>query len=585
MKVSDYIVKYLKYSGVRYAYGCVGGAVTHIIDSICKEPGIDFFHCYHEQAAAFAASSSAKYSDELKVAIATSGPGATNFITGIADAYFDSAPVLFLSGQVNTYDFKYDRKVRQFGFQETDIVNIIKPITKYSVLLDRSECVEQELRKAVYMALSGRPGPVYIDIPLDVQRDEINPVKEGFTRVKIDSVEAIEKSDLEEIFGLLKNSKRPLALVGGGCRVAKARESLVQMAEKLSLPVVVSLMGKDCFPNDHPLFAGFIGAYGNRYGNIALAESDLLLVLGSRLDSRQIGNVLDLFEDKKIIQVDIDENEIGQRLEPEKSIICDARKFLNQFIIFLDDEKHLTNTDWLSFIGETKKLFPPMSELGRAGKKDFHYRVMNQISQSLGPDDVVCVDVGQNQMLAAQMIQIRGGQRFINSGGMAPMGYSLPASIPVALEYGKRAVVLTGDGGMQINIQELNGIAKHKLPVIIFVFDNHSLGMIKQFQELYFESRYCDVDENSGYYSADFAEIAAAYGINAARLNSKMPGWEETVSGMLISTDLPLLVHVELDYQTYIFPKLEFDKPVDQPDPKLTVEEEERLANLKRALK
>lgn len=585
MKVSDFIIQYLKRAGVRYIYGCIGGAVTHLVDSICKEPGIEFIHCYHEQAAAFAASASSKFSGDLSVALATSGPGATNFITGIADAYFDSAPVLFLSGQVNTFDFKYERAVRQFGFQETDIVNIVRPITKYSILLDKCEDVEEELGKAVGIALSGRPGPVYVDIPMDIQRGEIEfKFDHAGSYSEPGQQITINEKDMVEISQYISDSRRPLILAGGGCRVSGADKILLEVAEKLKIPVVVSLMGKDSFPHDHPLFSGFIGAYGNRFGNIAMAECDLLLVLGSRLDSRQIGNVVTPFTGKKIIQVDIDANEIGQRLQPLKHLICDAKVFLSQLCSYPESNDDGRVAPWLSFILELKKLFPPVSEMRRGAQESFHYEVMQEISANMGTDDVVCVDVGQNQMLAAQVLEIRGGQRFINSGGMAPMGYSLPASVPIALEYGKRTVVVTGDGGMQMNIQELSSISKHKLPVIIIVLNNKSLGMIKQFQEMYFEGRYCAVDENSGYQSVDFAEIAKAYGIDSRLIDRNTKRWKDVIAEAFKSNGLPLLIQVDLDYQTYIFPKLEFDKAIDRPEPKLSATEEKQLLGMIRTI-
>ena len=586
MKVSDYIAEYLKSVGIKYIYGCIGGAATHLVDSIFKkEYGINFIHCYHEQAAAFSASASAKHSGNIKAALATSGPGATNLITGIADAYFDSAPVLFITGQVNTYDFKYQRPVRQYGFQETDIVNIVKPITKYSVLLDKVDKVEDELTKAVKIALNGRPGPVLLDIPMDIQRGDIFPKNPNFgTKLTdINNFTNINKKDIQEVYCLLENSKRPLVLVGGGCRISKANNELLSLVEKLSLPVVVSLMGKDCFPHNHPLFAGFIGAYGNRYGNIVLSKSDVLLVLGSRLDSRQIGNILDSFNTKKIIQIDIDKIEIGQRLLTKTSIVSDVKNFITQFNSFLNGKNHKfkNNSNWIRFIKELKNIFYPLSEPFRAGVEDFHYRIMDEISKNLSSEDIVCVDVGQNQVLAAQVLEIKEKQRFINSGGMAPMGYALPAGIAISLENKKRTIVIVGDGGMQINIQELNTVANRKLPMIIFVFNNKSLGMIKQFQHLYFNDHYCDTDEHCGYHSINFVQVAKAYGVSSLNINENMVDWREKIQSILNSPiKLPLLVQINMDYQTYIYPKLEYNKPIDIPDPQITKKEEMIINNL-----
>jgi acetolactate synthase-1/2/3 large subunit len=577
LKVSDYIVSFLYKSGVRQVFGCTGGAVTHIIDSIFKERRIEYFHSYHEQAAAFSASALAKYTGTLGVAIATSGPGATNLITGIADAYFDSAPVLLLTGQVNTYDFKYERPVRQCGFQETDIVSMVRPITKYSILLDRAETVEQELRKAVEIALSDRPGPVLLDIPMDIQRSEISPNKFQ-DKPPFGLPHGASQKEAELTLELLKKSKNPIILAGGGCRVSKAKRELITFAEKFNVPVVVSLLGKDSFPNDHKLFAGFVGAYGNRYANVAVVESDLLIAFGSRLDSRQIGNILTPFLKKEIVQVDLEPDPTDRRFPKRTMIQSDVKEFIQQLLRETQKSTPASKNKWVNWVNSLKIGFPPIGELKRAGVETFHYEVMNEISKNLALDDVVCVDIGQNQMLAAQILQIRKQQRFITSGGMAPMGYALPASISIAIAKKGRVICISGDGGMQLNIHELNTVGKLQLPILIIVLDNHSLGMIKQFQDLYFDSRHSGTDESSGYHSCAFTEIAKSYGIEAWKISNKSSSWKECLKGAFSKkTKTPLLIQIEMDYPTYIYPKLEFNKPLDKPDPNLTYDEEQIL--------
>jgi acetolactate synthase-1/2/3 large subunit len=580
LKVSDYIASFLCESGVKYVFGCTGGAVTHIVDSIFKEKRIKYFHSFHEQAAAFSASALAKYNRALGVAVATSGPGATNLITGIAESYFDSTPLLLLTGQVNTYDFKYKRPIRQCGFQETDIVSMVKPITKYSLLLDRADAVEEELKKAVNMALSGRPGPVLLDIPMDIQRSEIFPNKVQQNTIPNKTQDRASKNDVEYTLNLLSKSEKPIMLAGGGCRVSDAKEELILFAKRFAIPVVVSLMGKDSFPNDHKLFAGFVGAYGNRYANIALVESDLVIAFGSRLDSRQIGNVLTPFLKKEIIQVDIDPDPTDRRLPKRTMIRSDVKNFVQQLLFESQKRKDRpkSNNKWVDRINRLKVGFPPTDEPKRAKVESFHYELMNEISKSLAADDVVCVDIGQNQMLAAQVLEIRKRQRFITSGGMAPMGYALPASISIAIAKNGRVISISGDGGMQLNIHELNTVGKLHLPILMLVLDNRSLGMIKQFQDLYFSSRYCDTDESSGYYSCDFTAIAKSYGIEAWKIKGAVPDWKIRLKEAFSKkTRLPLLVHIEMDFPTYIYPKLEFDKPLDKPNPNLTPLEEEIL--------
>ena len=580
MKVSDYIIKFLENMNVKYAYGMIGGAITHIFDSLSKSQKIKFIHCYHEQAAAFGASASAKLSGNLSVVLVTSGPGATNSITGIADAYFDSSPVLFITGQVNTYDFKYDLKVRQKGFQETDIVKIIKPITKYSVLIDDPKNIESELKKAVFIALNGRKGPVLLDFPMDIQRQIIRVSFPSSFAVDIKQCECLlGEKEINEILKAISLSKSPIILAGGGCSASDSKNELLKLAEKLNIPVVVSLMGIDVFPHNHRLFGGFIGAYGNRYGNILLAKSDLLIVLGSRLDSRQIGNEISPFLNKKIIRIDIDKDEIeSSKLKYYMISVCDVKEFLRLLNLTIERKKLVfpKNEKYILNIQKLKKRFDPISEMHRAHEEDWHYRVMKGISDNLADDDIVCVDVGQNQMLAAQVLSIKKSQRFINSGGMAPMGYALPAAVALSLETKKRVIVITGDGGMQINIQELNNVASHKLPIIIFVFNNKSLGMIKQFQKLYFNSNYFAADEKSGYNSCSFTEIAKAYGIETIQIHQNENAVSE-VSKILQKPRMPLLVEFVMDYQSYVYPKLEYDKPIDEIDPLLDDEEENFL--------
>ena len=582
MKASDYIVKYLENIGIKNIYGYIGGSITHVVDSIFKSK-IRYVHCYHEQAAAFSASAVAKLTNSLQAALATSGPGATNLITGIADAYFDSSPVLFITGQVNTYDFKYEANIRQKGFQETDIVNIVKPITKYAAIISSGKDVEKELKKAVSLALSGRKGPVLLDIPMNVQREEIEINKHSFEIITQKQDNKISQTEIKEVLDLIKKSKFPLILAGGGCSSSKSHEKLKEFSEKLNIPVVVSLMGKDSFPHNHELFGGFIGAYGNRYGNILLSRSDLLIVLGSRLDKRQTGNILTPFLKKKIIWVDIDVNEIKfSELKPIKVINSDVTLFLESALRYIktgytDTKKIIFKRDhYIDLVNKLKQEYSILSELKRAGKIDWHYRIMLQISKLLKKQDVICVDVGQNQMLAAQTLSISWGQRFINSGGMAPLGYSLPAAIGISTETKKRCVVFCGDGGMQINIQELNRVSQDHIPIIIVILNNHSLGMIKQFQELYFEGRYCGTDLKSGYCACDFTKVGSAYGIPSFKL-SRLTKKPDKMLKEIFSKQGPLILEIEMDYVTHIFPKLIFDRELEEISPMLSDKEQAEI--------
>lgn len=576
MKASDYIADYLMANGVKSAFGYIGGAITHVVDSFGNR-GIEFVNFNHEQGAIFAASGASKADHKLRVLIATSGPGATNMITGIGEAYFDSVPLLVITGQVNTYEFKWDKKCRQMGFQETDIVSVVKPITKYAALIGDANDIPSELEKAVRSALEGRPGPVLLDIPLDLQRADIEGV--AISRITTGP----STLDVKSVIDILKNlsiAHRPLILVGNGCKISDSSKQLVEFVKRTQIPVVVSLLGKGSFPEDDENFLGFIGSYGNRYANIALAEADTLLVLGARLDSRQTGNRLEPFKNKRIIQVDIDPDELGARFPINQPILADVHDFLEMMNKYFDIESFKGDySEWRTALGKLSEVFSPLTELKRAMENPFEYLVVQEISSQMGPRDAVCLDIGQIQMIAAQMMKVRDDQLFITSGGMAPMGYALPAAIGISMETGRKVISINGDGGMQINIQELNMLAHKQAPVLVVVLDNLSLGMIKQFQELYFDSRYFGTDENNNYYSCDFAKIAEAYGIPAMKIFSTDPDWKKKLDEAF-TLPWPRLVHIVMDFTTKVYPKLRFDRELACPEPAISKEEDELIHGL-----
>ena len=337
MKLSDYVIDFLAENNVRHIFEVIGGAITHLVDSTYNRKDITCITTHHEQAAAFAAESYSRVSQNIGVSMATSGPGATNLITGIGSAFFDSIPCMYITGQVNTYEYKFDRDCRQLGFQETDIVSIVKPITKYAFMITDQNSIKYQLQKAIFLAKSGRPGPVLIDIPMDIQRAQINPKdlsdfyqSEEYNNIKDKLKKNNGHSNINLILDHIKQSERPVVLIGGGIRCSGASEELFEFIQKTRIPVVSSLMGLDAFPHNHPAFFGMIGAYGNRYSNLAVANSDLLIVLGSRLDIRQTGTKPETFATKaKIIHIDIDENELDSKVKSYLSINLDLKLFLS----------------------------------------------------------------------------------------------------------------------------------------------------------------------------------------------------------------------------------------------------------------
>ena len=563
IKISDYIIEFLLSKNINKTFGYIGGAIAHIYHSIDKYKEMEIINCIHEQGAGFAAEGYARITGKSGVAFATSGPGATNLITPIGSCYFDSVPTMFITGQVNTYEYKYDKPVRQIGFQETDIVSIIKPIVKYAVMIDDINNIKYELEKAYYLSQNGRKGPVLVDIPMNIQRSEIDitSLKSFFESNEYFELEnnKKEKNNVDEVINLLKESKRPIVLIGGGVRLSNSNEELLNYVKKHSIPVVYSLMGKDAISEDYKYNLGLIGSYGNRYGNLALANSDLILVLGSRLDTRQTGTSLDTFaREAKIIQVDVDKNELGSKIKIDIEINSDVKDFINELSQY---EINIDTTEWLKKLKEYRNKFS--STVGIDNNLKIPNHVVSMISNYLTNENV-CVDVGQHQMWTAQSLNTKEAQRVLFSGGMGAMGFALPAAIGACVGANKRTVVIAGDGGIQMNIQELEVIKRRKLPIKIFVLNNKNLGMVRQFQELYFDKKYLGTIDD--YSVPNLVEITKAYGIKARKIDdiSKL----EIELKDIFSSNEPELINIELPVEmTTVEPKLIVNKPIEDMHP------------------
>lgn len=563
MKASDYIAQFLLQNGCTHVFGFQGGAVTHMIDSFYSCPGLRFIGCCHEQGAAFAAEGWARVTNRLGAAVATSGPGATNLITGIGSAYFDSIPCLYLTGQVNTYEYKGELRVRQLGFQETDIVSIVKPITKYAKRVVDARDIRYELEKAAAIALSGRRGPVLLDIPMNIQRAEVDVSSLPSCRP---TGARRKKLDLTPVMELLKASERPVILAGGGVRLSDGAEVLTRVARRLNIPVLCSLMGRDAVDNTLSNYCGMVGAYGNRYANLAAANCDLMLALGTRLDTRQTGTLPRSFaRGAAILRVDVDPNELDHRITlNETAILADVRDFLAQLETELEDF-YCDYSPWLQTVQDWRAKYPSDTPQ-EFSNPNF---VVSALGKLLEPNDIVCVDVGQNQMWAAQSLCIKDGQRLLTSGGMGAMGFALPCAVGAAYASPESTVfALTGDGGLQMNSQELQLIKRNHIPIKIIVLNNRSLGMIRHFQEMYFEGRYCATVED--YNPPDFCALAGAYGIDSVRVTNL----EELASASRLFTKRePLLIEIMLPQYTYVLPKLPVNHPIEEQDPPLEYEE------------
>lgn len=571
MKLSDYVIDFIAKHGVTDIFEFIGGAITHLIDSTVDRDDIHCISVHHEQSGAFAAEAYARVNGRLGVAMATSGPGALNMVTGIGSCYFDSVPCLFLTGQVNTYEYKFDRPVRQIGFQETDIVSVVKPLTKYAAMVVSPESIRYQLEKAVYLAQSGRPGPVLLDIPMDVQRAQVDPeqLPAFLGSAEHDSMQKPvppSDSDLNEVIQSIKIAKRPLILAGGGVRTAGAYEELKSLIDLTGIPVVTSLMGLDVLPHDHAAFFGMIGAYGNRYSNLTIANCDFLLILGSRLDSRQTGTRPETFaRTARRIQVDIDPCELNARVPIDLAITADLKVFLTCLNARLSGITPPELAPWYRIIEGYRSRYPTAAETEQNCTMQPN-RLMEQLSQQCSEGDTICLDVGQNQMWAGQSFRLKKGQRMLISGGMGAMGFALPAALGAALATpGQRVVAISGDGGIQVNIQDLDTIVLHQLPVKLIVFDNGCLGMVRQFQDMYFGGR--QQSTVIGYGCPDLAKIAEAYGMTAYTITT--PETAEECFKLALDQKGPAFVVIKLDQSTCVNPKLMVNRPVEDMSPLL----------------
>jgi acetolactate synthase I/II/III large subunit len=575
MKLSDYVIDFIAGQGVSHIFEFIGGAITHLIDSTVDRDDIQCVSVHHEQAGAFAAEAYARINGRLGVAMATSGPGALNMVTGIGSCWFDSVPCLFITGQVNTYEYKFDQPVRQIGFQETDIVSVVKPLTKYAELVTEAARIRYHLEKAVFLAQTGRPGPVLLDIPMNIQRAEIDPEKlAGFLGSDewqdMSPPASWSRETVAEVARLMASARRPVILAGGGVRTAGATGELAELVKKTGAPVVTSLMGLDALPHDNPAFFGMIGAYGNRYSNMTLANSDFLLILGARLDSRQTGTRPDTFaRAARKVHVDIDPHELNAKVPVDLAICGDVREFLASLNAGLAAYAAPELGAWYGVIEGFRAKYPTRSvETEFPGIEPNLF--MKTLSDCCAEGDVVCLDVGQNQMWAAQSFQLKEGQRMLVSGGMGAMGFALPAALGSAMAApGHNAVAISGDGGIQVNIQDMDTIVNHRLPVKMFILNNGCLGMVRQFQDMYFGGR--QQSTVIGYGCPDLLKIAEAYRVPSFVITS-LDGAGEII-GRALRLDGPAFVEVKLEQTTCVNPKLVVNRPIEDMSPHLEREE------------
>ncbi len=541
--------------------------ITHLLDSLAETKHFNIVSMHHEQAAAFAAEGVARHTKGKTIAVAmgTSGPGATNLITGIGSCWFDSVPCLFITGQVNTRELKRDRKIRQQGFQELDIVELVGPVTKFAARIDSPEDLLPNLHKALSIAQSGRHGPVLLDIPNDIQRSEIpDTLVEKWLSMplEIDLGPEISASDLTKLVALCSEANRPLVCIGGGARWADSMEDWLLAAESLGIPYVSTLMGHERVIARNNYFH-MIGSYGNREANWAVQNCDLLIVVGARLDVRQTGaNVGDFARRATIVQIDIDPGQLGNRVNADLNICATSESFFNAFPLQTDTFPKLDKGWVLALSGQRQRAQINEYSDWEISPSELFKKLSERLSDR--PVDYVC-DVGNHQMWAAQSLRISRGQAAHYSGGMGAMGFALPAALGIALQSRNKVIVITGDGSMQINIQELDTLNRLGLDVNIIVMNNFSLGMVKNFQDMYFDGR--NQSTHKGYSSPAFAAVAAAYKIEA-RVVATAADLSSAVD-VIAEHKGPLLIELMMEGATECRPRLAFGSKLDEQHPEL----------------
>ncbi|TBR25118.1 thiamine pyrophosphate-binding protein [bacterium] len=561
MKASDWVADFVAAQGTSHVFEVVGGMITHLVDSFAKRGAPKLVSVRHEQGGSFAADAWGRVSGTPGVAMATSGPGAVNLLTGVGSCHFDSSPAVFITGQVNRHEQKGSRGVRQLGFQETDVVAMAGPVTKAALRVTKPEEIAPVFELAFRTALSGRPGPVLVDLPMDLQRvDVAAPVR----RVAPEAPARPPSGAVAEALAVLSRAERPLLLVGGGLRASRARAAFRAFADALGIPVIHSLMAVDALPYGHALRAGFVGSYGNRWTNLAVGRADALLVLGSRLDIRQTGaDVKAWKEGRTVVHVDSDSSEMNNRVAGCTAVLSDLAAFLSEAAPEAAKSRR-DRSAWLSEIDALRAKWPEDAEL--AGLKGVNPNLfLQELSLASRAAAGWCVDVGQHQMWAAQSARLAAGQEFHTSGGMGAMGFALPAAVGSCFASGgKPWVMVAGDGGFQLNIQELQTVAHHGLPVKMVVLNNGCHGMVRQFQESYFDARYASTVE--GYSAPDFTAVARAYRIESARVKAPTDV-ARGLAALWQDPKAPFLLEVEVPLTANAYPKIAFGRPMTEMEP------------------
>lgn len=525
MKVSDYIIDFLSKKGLETVFMITGGQAMFINDAVCRNKKIRPIFAHHEQAATMAAEAYGRITGKLGVAIVTAGPASINALNGVVGGWVDSSPMLIISGQsaLSAVQYQEKTKIRQYGIQGIYIKPFVEKITKFFVTIDDPSLVKYYIQKAYHLAFSGRPGPVWLDVPLDIQRMEVPEklLKEFIPEPEKNNGKQLKK-EVAETVRFISQSKRPIFLAGHGVDIARAGGELLKIVEKLQIPVLTTRLGIDIIHSDHTLYVGRPGTYGERSANFAIQNSDLIIAVGTRLASAMIGhNAKDFGRNAKKIMVDVDQEELDKPgIEIHLKINNDAKSFLKEL---LNQTEHFKKPDfsaWVKKCNYWKKTYPVVLPEYKKEKPVNSYYFTDRLSTTATNKDVVLVDTGSCFHIACQTWKIKKGQKFITTGGISTMGYWAAGIGACAANNFKRTIVITGDGSLQFNIQEFATIKHNNLPVKVFIFNNNGYLLIRQTQKNFMEGRLIGEGPETGVWCPDSLEIARAYGIKGVRISS-----------------------------------------------------------------
>lgn len=573
MRVADYIIAFVyERLKVDTLFMVSGGGIMHLTDAIACHGKMRYVCSHNEQATTMEADGFAKVTGGFGVALVTTGPGATNALTGVVGAWQDSTPLFVLSGQSKRQQTIHSTgigKLRQFGVQEAHILPMVESVTKYSAMLNDPLEVKYHLEKALFLASTGRPGPVWLDVPMDVQGAQVDPeTLEGFDPQAEMLQEGCLDSNLEEtvarVVSDLKAAERPVIIAGHGVRIARAVQQFNDLVDAINVPVVTPRMGIDLMATGHPLYVGRPGIKGDRAGNFAVQNADLIVAIGTRLSINVTGHEYEKFaRNAKIIVVDVDDIEHKKpTIRIDTFIKCDALQFIDKLSAEASKAQVRKEVEWPARCCAWKDGYPVVLEEYRRQRSPINtYYFTDVLSSQLANDDVVVIDSGSSSYVVSQSIKIKKGQRYLASGGLGAMGYALPAALgaSVARVCG-RVICITGDGSLHMNMQELQTIAHEKLPVKIFIFNNHGYASIKTTQHNYFSDRYVGVDDKSGVALPDVLKVADLYSIKGMRIESA-DGVADRIKEVLVH-DGPVLVDVICSPDQLIIPTV-FSKKRD----------------------